>query len=201
MPDASRPWYSEVPRSTRGATFAGIFVVALLIGGFGVWGSTAPIAGAVIAPGVFVTNGQNKTIQHLEGGVIREILVREGDVVEPGQLLVQLDDTSARAEMRRHMLKRVRLEAIEARLDAEVKQRTTIEFPKIQPEYQADADIAALIRVQTRTFEARKANVANDISGLRKSIDGLDQRIAGGKVQLSSLQQQTKILNEELKGK
>ena len=77
--------------------FSGVVIVSTTVMGFGVWGNTAPISGAVIAPGVFVTTGQNKTIQHLEGGVIREIMVREGDIVMPGQLVVQLDDTSPRA--------------------------------------------------------------------------------------------------------
>ena len=69
--------------------------------GFGVWGNMAPIAGAVVASGVFVATGQNKIVQHLEGGVIREIYVKEGDIVEAGQTLVELDDTTARAELRR----------------------------------------------------------------------------------------------------
>ncbi len=73
----------------------------------------------MIATGIFVTTGQNKTIQHLEGGVIRDIVVREGDIVQPGQLLVQLDDVSARAELRRLQLRLVRAETIEARLSAE----------------------------------------------------------------------------------
>ncbi|MFJ5370494.1 biotin/lipoyl-binding protein, partial [Bosea sp. CER48] len=110
---AFRPWYADVPRSTRSATLGGVVIMAATIMGFGVWGNTAPIAGAVIATGVFVTTGQNKTVQHLEGGVIREILVREGDVVERGQSLIKLDDTSSRAELRRHELKLFRLEAIE----------------------------------------------------------------------------------------
>ena len=90
--------------------------------GFGVWGNTAPIAGAVVASGVFVATGQNKIIQHLEGGVIREIDVREGDIVEPGQLLVELDETAPRAELRRLFLRRIRLTAIDARLQAEMRE-------------------------------------------------------------------------------
>jgi HlyD family secretion protein len=73
-----RPWHADLPRSTRGLTMAGIAVIATTVMGFGVWGTTAPIAGAVVASGVFVATGQNKTIQHLEGGVIRDIMVHEG---------------------------------------------------------------------------------------------------------------------------
>ena len=90
--------------------------------GFGVWGNMAPIAGAVVASGVFVVTGQNKIVQHLEGGVIREIYVREGDTVEAGQLLLELDDTAARAELQRLFLRRIRLTAIDARLQAEMRE-------------------------------------------------------------------------------
>ena len=83
-------WYDSLPRSTRLPTIGGILVMAVMLMGFGVWGNTAPIAGAVVASGVFVVTGQNKIIQHLEGGVIREIYVREGDRVEAGQVLLDL---------------------------------------------------------------------------------------------------------------
>ena len=82
-------WYDSLPRSTRWPTIAGILIMAVMLMGFGVWGNTAPIAGAVVASGVFVVTGQNKIIQHLEGGVIREIYVREGDTVEAGQMLAR----------------------------------------------------------------------------------------------------------------
>ena len=87
-------WYDSLPRSTRVPTVAGTLIMAVVLMGFGVWGNVAPIAGAVVASGVFVATGQNKIIQHLEGGVIREIYVREGDTVEAGQLLLDLDDTA-----------------------------------------------------------------------------------------------------------
>jgi HlyD family secretion protein len=78
-------WYDSLPRSTKAATVAGALIMAVVLMGFGVWGNMAPIAGAVVASGVFVVTGQNKIVQHLEGGMIREIYVREGDTVEAGQ--------------------------------------------------------------------------------------------------------------------
>jgi HlyD family secretion protein len=196
----SQLWYDDVPRSTRSATLGGAVVVAVTVMGFGVWGNTAPIAGAVIATGVFVTTGQNKTIQHLEGGVIREILVREGDVVVPGQPLVKLDDTSARAELRRHELKLYRLETIEARLKAEVVGSTDFSGP---PHLLArrDPDIAALLAAQRTAFRARQDNIASEIAAHQKSIDALEEKIAGSKVQLSGVERQSQLLKEELEGK
>lgn len=201
MTAGTQPWYAEVPRSTRWAKVTGATIIILTVMGFGVWGNTAPISGAVIAPGVFVTTGQNKTIQHLEGGVIREILVREGDVVEPGQLLVQIDDTSSRAELRRHLLKQMRLEAVEARLNAEAAGRGQLVFPAHLLARRSDPDVAAMLQSQTATFIARQNNLANDIAAQQKGIDGLEERITGSKAQLAAVAHQGELLTEELAGK
>src|SRR3569623_1495107 len=84
-----RNWYDSLPRSTQLPTWAGAIIMLVTILGFGVWGNLAPIAGAVVASGVFVATSQNKIVQHLEGGVIKQIYVHEGDTVEQGQLLLE----------------------------------------------------------------------------------------------------------------
>lgn len=197
----SQPWYADVPRNTRGMTIAGVVIVATTVMGFGVWGNTAPIAGAVIATGVFVTTGQNKTIQHLEGGVIREILVREGDVVVPGQPLVRLDDVSPRAELRRHELKLYRLEAIEARLKAEVAGRGDFAVPSHLVAQRFDPDVASMIASQQAAFRARRNNTESEIAAHQKSIEALEEKIAGSRTQLAGVRQQMLLLKEELEGK
>lgn len=196
-----QPWYHDVPRNARWATLFGSTVMVATVMGFGVWGNTAPISGAVIATGVFTTTGQNKTIQHLEGGVIGRIEVREGDLVEVGQLLILLNDVAPRAELRRLHLRQTRAEAIEARLRAEVADQDSVSFPEHLVAATGDEDIAALLASQRSTFEARRANIASDITTYRKSIDGLEERIAGGQAQLAALRRQAELLNEELEGK
>ncbi len=196
-----QPWYADVPRNPRLAKLAGVGIMALTIMGFGVWGNTAPIAGAVISNGIFVTSGQNKTIQHLEGGVIREIKVREGDVVQPGQLLVQLDETAARADMRRLLLRQTRLEAIMARLTAEAAGKTDFVVPAKLLALTRDADMAEVVQAQRITFDARQSNMANEITMHQRSIDALDEKIAGSNKQLVSVHQQISLLQQELAGK
>src|SRR3984957_14469619 len=107
---AVREWYADVPRRPYVPTVAGISSIVLFLVGFGYWSNTALIAGAVITSGAFVTTGQNKIIQHLEGGVIRDILVREGDVVEAGETLIHLDPTGPKAELDRLVLRHMRAE-------------------------------------------------------------------------------------------
>ena len=92
-----------MPRSrarSRGRRSAGLLLMVVTFGGFGAWAFLAPLAAAVISQGSFVATGQNKIVQHLEGGIIEEILVEEGDQVEAGQLLLRLDETAALANER-----------------------------------------------------------------------------------------------------
>ena len=196
-----QPWYADVPRNARLAKVAGTAIMLSTIMGFGVWGNTAPIAGAVISTGIFVTTGQNKTIQHLEGGVIREIAVREGDVVEPGQLLVQLDDVSARAELRRLTLRKLRAEAIESRLNAEALGQPRWIVPTHLAAHHGDRDADVLVRAQLAAFEARARNMASDIAGRQKAIDALNERITGSTRQRAAVQRQAQLIEEELAGK
>ncbi len=89
-------WYAEVPRSIRLHSLVGLALIAISFGGFGYWAFAAPLAAAIIAQGSFVANGNNKIVQHLEGGIIEELLVAEGDKVKAGDILVKLDQTVAR---------------------------------------------------------------------------------------------------------
>lgn len=194
-------WYHDVPRNPRLAIMSGIIIIGLTVGGFGFWANSAQIAGAVVATGVFVTAGQNKTVQHLEGGIIKDILVDEGNKVTKGQLLVKLDDNTAKAELRRLILRQARLVAIEARLRAEVTEQINIEFPPNLTILSSDPEVAQILRTQQITFDARQRNMQSDISAHMKSIDGLREKIKGGKIQMESVFEQTKYVKEELAGK
>jgi HlyD family type I secretion membrane fusion protein len=165
--------------------------------GFGVWGNTAPIAGAVVASGVFVATGQNKIVQHLEGGVIREIYVKEGDHVEQGQALLVLDDTTAHADLRRLELKGARLIAIDARLQAEALEDRAIKFPG-QLSTTDDREIREIVESQVLTFKARRNNVDSDIAGIQQSIAGMTERIEGSEAQLKAVFNQIALLKEEI---
>ncbi len=192
------PWYASLPRTTRLPTVAGIIVMAVMLCGFGIWGNFAPIAGAVVASGVFVATGQNKIIQHLEGGVIRTIHVREGDLVEQKQLLVELDDTAPRAELRRLYLRSLRLSAMVARLQAEMREDEEIQFPQPVLSAASEPEIAEIIESQKLTFDARKNNLNSDIAGIEEGINALSERIQGSNVQLEGVRRQIVLLDDEI---
>lgn len=199
---ADGTWYDTLPRSTKLPTIGGMLIMAAVLMGFGVWGNMAPIAGAVVASGVFVATGQNKIIQHFEGGVIREIYVREGDIVEPGQILLELDETAARAELQRLFLRRIRLSAIDARLQAEMREEPEITFPSEVANAPANSpDVKEIVDSQKMTFTARRNNMNSDIKSINESIRALEERVQGSRVQLDAVKRQIVLLDEEIETK
>ena len=91
---------TEDPRRTiRKLNLVGLAITVLLVGGFGGWAATTQLAGAVIAPGTIVVESNVKKVQHPTGGVVGEILVKEGDEVEAGQIVLRLDDTVTKATL------------------------------------------------------------------------------------------------------
>jgi HlyD family secretion protein len=199
---ADGTWHDSLPRSTKVPTVSGILILAVALLGFGVWGNMAPIAGAVVASGVFVATGQNKIIQHLEGGVIREIYVREGDAVEPGQVLLDLDDTAARAELQRLFLRRVRLSAIDARLQAEMREESEIRWPgDVTEALTVLPEAKEIVDSQKMTFTARRNNMNSDIKSIGDSIKALEEKIQGSRVQLEAVRKQIVLLDEEIETK
>ncbi len=122
-------WYLNVPRGTRSLVLCGYAILLVGVLGFIAWGGLAPLDGAVVSPGIFVATTQNKVVQHLEGGIIKEILVHEGETVRAGQVLMRLDGTSPRADLARLLLRRAQLTAIVTRLNAEAAQDKALVFP------------------------------------------------------------------------
>ena len=194
-------WYADVPRSSRGATLFGLAVIAVTVLGFGSWASTAEIEGAIVSTGSFVATGENKIIQHLEGGVIKKILVREGDIVKKGQTLIRLDETAPKAELRRLVLREATAVAMETRLKAEMDEMDVVEFPERLRSRESDSDFAEILATQQQVLKARRNSVKQEISTLKEGKDALQQRVDGGKVQLESVHKQLNIFEEELEAK
>lgn len=194
-------WYAEVPRSIRKHTIIGLLLITLFFGGFGAWAATAPLAAAVIAQGSFVATGKNKIVQHLEGGVIEEILVSEGDKVEKGQTLIQLDETAALVKERQLFLRRARLEAVVARLEAEQAGRDRIAFPETVLKNLSHPKVAEIVTEQKASFESIRAKLTSDIKLLEHNIQSLKFRAQGYRSLLESHHRQLELLKQEYSGK
>lgn len=196
-----KTWYADVPRQTRTSILAGVLISGACIGGFGLWAATAPIAGAVVTSGAFVATGQNKIIQNLEGGVISKLLVREGDIVEPGQELIRLDETAAKADLNRLYLKEMRLEAIQARLLAEASNRGKLVIPIAYEPNDPGSETNTVVENQMLAFESHKRSVLNEVNTLQQSINSLDEHLQGTQTQLAAVIRQGELFQEEIDAK
>ena len=199
--DSIGEWYRGVPLSAKWPIFTGLAILVVWLGCFGVWAGVAPLNSAVVASGTFVATGQNKLVQHFEGGIIREIAVKDGDVVEANQVLVRMDDTAANAKLRRLVLKKYRLLAMKARLEAEMNSSETIETPAAFSESARDPEIKAILERQRAELRARRASLATEESVLGKQIAGLEESIRGYQAQVQSTKDRIALFAEELKDK
>jgi HlyD family type I secretion membrane fusion protein len=194
-------WAPGVPTSVRGANRVGFAVIVIGVFGFGAWAGSAPIDGAVLSPGVFVATSQNKIIQHLEGGIIREIRVREGETVEAGQPLMMLDDTAPRSELVRLQQRHTQLQATQARLKAEIAESPAISFPQEIGRNLNPLEAQSILEAHRGIFEARRRKLTSEIAIQEQSIASFEQRILGDEARLKSLQAQFGLVEEELAGK
>jgi HlyD family type I secretion membrane fusion protein len=190
-------WYSGVPRSIRKPVLTGSVLVAVFFGGFGTWAATAPLSAAVIAPGSFVATGENKIVQHLEGGIIKDLLVREGDRVIAGQSLLLLDETAAHAATKQLEMRAIRLEAVWARLNAEATDLPQYEPPASALAHLDDPEVAAMIESQRTNFRAAREKVENETAVLQQNVIALQSRVGGRKAQIETMRSQLALLMED----
>jgi len=190
-------WYGDVPRSIRLHSFVGLTVLFCSFGGFGYWGATAPLASAIIAQGSFVATGNNKVVQHLEGGIIKEMLVSEGESVKEGDVLVTLDQTAALTNERMLTLRRLRLEAVVGRLRAEAQGSREFKLPDIVMAEASDPDINAIIQSQNVVFHSKQIKLEEQLNLIEKNIKSLEYRFEGYKGQRESFERQLALLSDE----
>ncbi|WP_320188202.1 HlyD family type I secretion periplasmic adaptor subunit [Agrobacterium rosae] len=175
----------------------GLAVLFASFGGFGYWAGTAPLASAIIAQGSFVATGNNKIIQHLEGGIIKEMMVSEGQVVKEGDVLVVLDKTAALSNQKMINLKRLRLETIVYRLRAEAQGEKTFKVPDIVMAEASDPDVNAIIQGQNVVFHSKQIKLEEQLNLVEKNIRSLEFRFIGYKGQKSSFERQQSLLEQE----
>lgn len=201
LPDPKPSWQSRIPTSTRGLMGLTAVVLALFIGGFGYWAASAPLTSAVIASGVVAASGKNIPVQHLEGGIIEEILVREGDQVARGQVLYRMNTVAASA-LRNRLAKQILDEELrELRLKAERDDAETLSVPVDLRRRAEEEGLLELANEQVREFTIRLERYQSEMLILKQRAQIQEEAIAGLMAQKSSLTTRIRLLSEELKDK
>jgi membrane fusion protein, type I secretion system len=185
----------DVRKSTRYGNILILLFFAVFVG----WGCFVPLDGGAVAPGVINPDSGKKTIQHLEGGIIAELPVHEGEVVRMGQPLVMLESTQARASHEALVQQRLSLLARKARLDAEKAGDSRIRFPEeLRP---SDPQIRSILEAQQEVFDTRRSTHASRRDIVAQRIEQLAQQIKGYQAQVDSTSRQIDFVAEELRAK
>jgi HlyD family secretion protein len=178
----------------------GLAVVLILAGGLGGWASTAEISGALIAPGSVVVDSNVKKVQHPTGGVVGELLARDGDIVKAGDVVVRLDDTVTKASLAIVTKNLDGLWARAARLQAEQQGLDKIVFPASLLDRAKDPDVKNIIASETKLFEVRTTGRTGQKAQLRERITQLNEEIGGLMAQEKAKDQEIVLVEKELAG-
>lgn len=190
----------DLRRSIRRQTMAGLIVVAVLFGGFGVWAATTSLSGAIIAIGQVVVETNVKKVQHPTGGIVGEIRVRDGDRVQTGDLLLRLDETVTRASLAMVVKQLDQFEARQARLIAERDDLPAIKVPASLSARQDHPDVAEVLAGERSLFEARRTAIEGQRAQLKERGAQLREEIRGLESQALAKRKQTALINQELEG-
>ncbi|MDD9986950.1 MAG: HlyD family type I secretion periplasmic adaptor subunit [Spirochaetaceae bacterium] len=197
MEQASARW-----SSARAALILGFGALMVLVGGLVGWSVFASIRGAVFVTGWVATEGRNQVVEHIDGGTVREIRVRDGDRVETGELLLRLDDALLRSEEAILQAQHAELVARRNRLEAEFRDADRVAWdPELAGLAAADSRIQEILAGQERLFRARNEARTGEVARMRERIRQAREEIAGFEAQAASLVRQTELIAEELAAK
>ncbi|MDA9410578.1 secretion protein HylD [Bradyrhizobium sp. CCBAU 45384] len=187
------------PDSIRYVAFAGWLIIATFFGGIGTWALTAPLNGAVVANAVVKVDGNRKSVQHLDGGIVKELHVREGERVLAGDLLIVLDETQAHAEYEVLNQQYAVLRATEVRLLTELEHGSDLGMPSDLNARSNDPYFRSVWNGQLSQFESRRASLEGQRSVIREKINQLRSQIVGAEAQVRAFTDQINSVRHEAK--
>ncbi len=204
-PDTSagvdQPAAASLKQVLRSQMVIGGLVIFGFFGVLGGWAATAPLAGAAIAPGIVSPDIGRRTLQHLEGGIVREILVHDGSQVAAGERLLVLDEAQARATYQYHRGRMIALTAQQARLEARQAGSTEVEFPPwLLAEAEKAPQVARILEGQVNQFLTRTHTADSQRRILTQRIAQLREEILGLEAMVSSQDVQLGLIAEEIQG-
>ena len=190
---------SEKTFPLRTPMLFGLVALVLLVVGFGTWGATTQISGAIIAGGQIQVDQNRQVVQHADGGIVAEILVDEGDFVEEDAVLIKLDPTLVRSELKIVEDQYFELLARRGRLIAERDGEDEIVFSdEVLAKAETDEEVAELVTGQRNLFFARRDSMAREIEQLNKRSEQIGNQIDGVDAQISAMGEQLSLIEEEL---
>lgn len=185
--------------SARRPMWIGALAVAILFGVLGIWGNFATISGAIISSGMIQVESLRQVVQHPQGGVVGTIDIKEGDIVQAGQVLIRFDDTLLRSQLKAVDGQLKEVIARRARLEAERDEADSLTFaPELVALAEADDDALTLMQGQTRLFEARRNTLRQQIEQLAERKAQIRLQIKGVQAQLKSGREQVELIGMEL---
>lgn len=180
-------------KTIRNHLLFALFLALVVVGGLGGWAALAEISGAVVTTGTVVVESNTKQVQHREGGIVREIRVKNGDLVEAGDLLISLDDTVTRANLAVITKQLADLTAQEFRLEAERDQKNSIDWPEDRA-----AALGDIERGQQMLLEARQASMGGRKKQLEEQIRQFNKQTEGLEAQVTAKVSEIDLIKEEL---
>ncbi|SDK62850.1 HlyD family type I secretion periplasmic adaptor subunit [Aliiruegeria lutimaris] len=185
--------------SARFPLWLGLISIALLLGGFGSWSLTSRIAGAVVASGHVEVDQHRQVVQHLDGGIVKRLLVQEGDRVGAGQKLIELEDSELRSELTIVEGQVFELMARAGRFEAERDGAQEITYPaELLAAASTRSEIADLVAGQTRLFQARLGTLQKEADQLARRRQQIESQVDGIDAQRTALTEQLSLIGQEL---
>ena len=168
-----------IERQENFLRIGGLVAVLLLFGGLGVWSVLAPLDSAAIGSGLVIVENYRKPIAHLEGGIVKEVRIREGQHVHKGEVLLTLEDVQPRSQLEQVQGQWLLSLAYEARLIAQRDGKSRITYPNALTARKNDTRAAEAMRIQDQTFQVRKRAMDGEIMLYRRQIEQLKQKLIG----------------------
>lgn len=196
-PDAGL--YLQAYTDTRSIGRKALWTLAAGLGGFFVWAAVAPLNEGIPTQATVAIDTKRKSVQHLTGGLIKEVLVREGDRVEAGQVLFRLDESGNRANFESIRQRYLGLSAMKTRLLAEQAGSDRLAFePDVQAAAAQDPFVLQQTLHQRQLFETRQQALTTDLQGLQEALEGQRSQLASVNDMQTHRRQQLVLLKEEL---
>ncbi len=189
---------SKASSDTRSIARGGLWILGLGFGGFLLWAALAPLDEGVPTQGMVTLDTKRKTVQHLSGGIVKEVLVHEGQQVKEGDPLLRLDTGVARANYEAVRQRYLGYRAMQSRLFAEQSGKGAIDFHPDVKAAMGDPLIKQQVMTQQQLIQARRSALAADLQGIEESVQGLKEQLGSYQNILIQRKNQLALLTEEL---